>query len=296
MKRPGVGPGNGPFLHPSPLSSLFHSSMFYRRKDHHMHLFHQPPDPGYDYARAELRALLDRGIDPLIAWVRNDLASAPPQQGFHATSSWDNNILACYLSHFLPKLPPTDYWQQDVVVIHHPEHWENACYNRIFTQYSGNCLIPDDFHDFLLRLTRAFGNSFITVRALIYWLDHGTTLEHAVWDEDVTRDQRLLASIALAEAQEGGTIDRSTITVLQHFGTLEWLGILALARRDHHLYRALHVKGEYITTFGGFCGGEAGDWFSEMQDRGYLSRFCHRRTPKPSEESGILDFLKGDHL
>ncbi|HEU5376768.1 MAG TPA: hypothetical protein VFV38_15135, partial [Ktedonobacteraceae bacterium] len=68
-----------------------------------MRLFRQPPDPDHNYARAELRALLDRGIDPLIAWVRNDLASAPSYMGFHATSSWDDNILACYLSHFLPK-------------------------------------------------------------------------------------------------------------------------------------------------------------------------------------------------
>jgi hypothetical protein len=246
-----------------------------------MRLFHQPPDPDHNYARAELRALLDRGIDPLIAWVRTDLASAPPHQGFHATSSWDDNILACYLSHFLPKLPPTDYWQQDVIVIHQPEHWENACYNRIFTQYSGNCLIPDPFHDLLLRLTRAFGNHFITARALISWLDHDKTLEQEVWEDDVVHDPRLLASLALVEDQEQGTIDRSTITVLQHYGTLEWVGMLTLARQEHALYRALHVKGEQVTLFGGFTGGEAGDWFSEMQDRGYLSRSLVKRTRAP---------------
>ena len=246
-----------------------------------MRLFRQPPDPDHNYARAELRRLLDRGIDPLIAWVRNDMASAPPHMGFHATSSWDDNILACYLSHFLPKLPPADYWQQDVIVIHQPEHWENACYNRIFTQFSGNCLIPDDFHDFLLRLTRAFGNGFITARALIYWLDHGKTLDQEVWEADVASDPRLIASIALVEEQEQGAIDRSTISVLQRFGTLEWLGMLTLARHNHNLYRALHVKGEHTTTFGGFCGGEAGDWFSEMQDRGYLSRASVKRT-RPS--------------
>jgi hypothetical protein len=250
-----------------------------------MRLFRQSPDPDHNYARAELRWLLDHGIDPLIAWVRNDLASAPPYMGFHATSSWDDNILACYLSHFLPKLPPTDYWQQDVIVIHQPEHWENACYNRIFTQFSGNCLIPDDFHDFLLRLTRTFGNGFITARALIYWLDHGKTLDQEVWEADVASDPRLLASIALVEEQEHGTIDRSTISVLQRFGTLEWLGMLTLARRDHNLYRALHVKGEHITTFGGFCGSETGDWFGEMQDRGYLSRASVKRTRPPSSKA-----------
>jgi hypothetical protein len=252
-----------------------------------MHFMQQPPDPDHDYAKPELRALLGRGIDPLIIWVRNDLAGTHPELGFHTTCEWDNTLLACYLSHFLPKLSPTYYWQQDVVVIHYPEHWQNACYNRIFTQCSGNCLIPDDFHDFLLRLTRAFGNGFITARALIYWLDHGTTLEHAVWEEEVTHDQRLLASLAFVEVQEGGTIDRSTIHVLSSFQTLEWLGILRLARRDHELSRVVHVKGEHITTF--FSGGNVGDWFTEMQDRGYLSRSQVKRTnPKRSEASATV--------
>lgn len=251
-----------------------------------MHFMQQPPDPSHDYAKPELRALLDRGIEPLLTWVRNDLADAHPALGFHTTREWDNTLLACYLSHFLPKLPPTNYWQQDVLVIHRPEHWQNDCYNRIFTQCSGNCLIPDVFHEFLLRLTRAFGNGFITARALIYWFDHGKTLEQEMRKKDVMHDQRLLASIAYVEEHEHGTIDRSTISVLQHFGTLEWLGMLTLPRRDHNLFRALHVKGEHITTFGGFCGGEAGDWFNEMQDRGYLSRLYRRKTPKPSEKSG----------
>jgi hypothetical protein len=255
----------------------------------------QPPDPVHDYAKPELRALLDRGIEPLIAWIRNDLANAHPALGFHATSEWDNTILACYLSHFLPRLPPTNCWQQDVLVIHLPEHWQNACYNRIFTQCSGNCLIPDEFHEFLLHVTRAFGNGFITARALVYWLDRGKTLDQAVWEEDVAHDQRLLASIAFVEEHEQGTIDRSTIHVLQHFGTLEWLGMPTLPRRDHCLFRALHVKGEQITAFGGFHGGETGDWFNEMQDRGYLSRSHHRRTPKPSEEPNPSAFANATH-
>lgn len=236
---------------------------------------HLPTEPAHDYAKPELRALLDRGIEPMIAWIR-ELVHTSPTQRFHATSEWDNNTLACYLSRFLPKLPPTNYWQQDVLVIHLPQHWQNRSYNRIFTQISGNCLIPDEFHAFLLHLTRAFGQEFIPVHALVYWLNHGKTPEQKIRDEDMLRNQELVASIAFVEKQEQGTIDRSTITVLQSFGTLEWLGMLTHPRRGHTLHSPLHVKGEHITPLR-FGGNAVGEWFNEMQDRGYLSRYPYRR-------------------
>jgi hypothetical protein len=177
-------------------------------------------------------------------------------------------------------LPPTNYWQQDVVVIHYLEHSENACYNHIFTQCSGNCPIPDDFHQFLLRLTRTFGNRFLTARALISWLDHGQTLEQQVRDEEIASDPRLLASIAQVEAQEGGTIDRSTICLLSSFHALEWFGMLRLPRQDHEQFRVIHVNAEHITSFS--SSGAIGDWFREMQDRGYLAPVAHRSMPAPS--------------
>lgn len=119
------------------------------------------------YARPELRALLARGIEPLKTWIRTDLAHAHPALGFHVTGEWDNTVLACHLSHFLPRLPPTFANQQDVVVIHLPEEGENDAYNRIFTQCSGYCLIPDAFHTFLLELIRAFGKRFVSIQELL---------------------------------------------------------------------------------------------------------------------------------
>ncbi len=130
--------------------------------------------PRTDYARPELRALLAQGMDPLMAWLR----TLPDAPGFHTTSPWEN-VLACYLSQGLPGLPPESQWQQDVLVICHPAYEENDAYNRIFTQYSGNCLIPDDFHAFLQAITRAFGTRFIAVRELLAWLEQGQGPEQA---------------------------------------------------------------------------------------------------------------------
>ena len=121
-----------------------------------------PECPNED-ARPELLALLARGIEPLKIWIRTELAHAHPMLGFHVVGQWDNTLLACYLSHFLPRLSPTSADQQDVVVIHLPDEEENGAYNRIFTQCSGYCLIPDAFHTFLLELAHAFGTRFLPV-------------------------------------------------------------------------------------------------------------------------------------
>lgn len=156
---------------------------------------HEPRPPHSDFSHWELRALLDRGIDPLKRWVREDLVQAPRWMGFHVTTHWENHLLACYLSHFLPKLPPGyDSWQQDVLVVHCPEYQENGPFNRIYTQMSGNCVMPDDFHAFFLALTRAFGHQFIPVPDLRFWLEHGVSPEHALQEPAMLQDERLLHS------------------------------------------------------------------------------------------------------
>lgn len=250
--------------------------------------------PRSDYAQPELRALLDRGVEPLKAWIRT-LTSAHPELGFHATSEWDNTVLACYLSHFLPRLPPTGYWQQDVLVIHQPEHWQNGEYNRIFTQMSGNCLIPDVFHEFLLALTRTFGKRFIPVWELIYWLEHQNVPDQAILEQDLSHNQRLFDAIAFVEAQEGGVIDRSTICILNPFTSLEWMGMLAVTLHGHQLFRALHVKGDQVSLFGGGSqDSEAGRWFDEMRDRAYFSRYRSRVYRKREEDSQSLPLVTAD--
>jgi hypothetical protein len=228
----------------------------------------QPPDPVHDYAQPELRDLLDRGVEPLKAWILRDVAQAHPALGFHATSEWDNNLVACYLSHFLPTLPPTGYWQQDVLAVHYPEHWQNGTYNRISTQRSGNCLIPDDFHTLLLEVTRAFGQRFIPVRDLAFWLQHASVPDRVREEEQMLRDARLLQSIARVEAQTQGTIERATVRVLVAFGTLEWIAVLGRSLQDHQVFETVHVTGESVMRFDSFHGADLWRWFADMRHRG----------------------------
>lgn len=228
------------------------------------------PDPEHDYAQPELRALLDQGVEPLKQWILRDLAHTQPHAVFHATTRWDNNVVACYLARFLPKLPPTYYYLQDVIVIHLPEHWQNDSYNRIYTQRSGNGLIPDEFHQFLLDLTHSFGHRRLSVQELAYWLEHGTTPEAVQQEEVLLRNERLVHSLEEVETQFEGTVDRSTIQILAEFGTLEWIGLMTFPRRGHEIHGEVYVKGDLILKFDGFQGEKMAAWFDEMRARGYM--------------------------
>ncbi len=227
------------------------------------------PEPLQDYAQPELRRLLDQGIGPLKQWLL-DLANTHPEATFHATTSWDDNVVAWYLAKFLPKLPPTSYYLQDVIVIHLP-HWEeNDCYNRIYTQRSGNCLIPDAFHQLLLDLTHTFGHRRMSVKELASWLEHGTTSEVVQREEALVRNEPLVHSLQTVETQLGGTIDRSTVHILTEFGTLEWMGLMIFPRLGHDIRVEVYVKGDLVLKFETFQGEKMAAWFEEMRGRGYI--------------------------
>jgi hypothetical protein len=243
---------------------------FLTKEGEDMSLF-TTPDPQQDYAQPELRALLEKGIEPLKQWV-NDLVPLQPKVGFHATTSWDDNVFACYLAKFLPKLPPTYYYLQDVIVIHLPHYWQNDCYNRIYTQRSGNCLIPDEFHQLLLDLTHAFGDRRLSVQDLAYWFEYGKTPEAAQQEEVLLRDDEVLHSVAEVETHFKGTVDLSTVHLLADFGTLEWMGLMRLSRHEHDIRVTIYVKGNLMLQFDGFQGEKMAAWFDEMRARGYMER------------------------
>jgi hypothetical protein len=230
------------------------------------------PDPEEDYAHPELRALLDQGIEPLKHWILHDLVRIQPDARFHATTSWDDNVLACYLAKFLPRLPPTSYYFQDVIVIHLPQHWQNASYNRIFTQCSGNCLIPDDFHQFLLHLTHNFGNRPISPRELASWLEHGKAPDVVSQEKALLGNERLVHSLAQVEMQLEGTVDLSTVHILTELKALEWIGLIAFPRREHDIRAVIYVKGDLVLKFDHFQSTEMAVWFDEMRARGSIGR------------------------
>ena len=193
-----------------------------------------------------MRQLLDQGIEPLKQWIRGDVARSHPAARFHATSQWDDNLLSCYLAKCLPRLPPSYYYFQDVIVIHLPQHWQNDCYNRIYTQLSGNCLIPNEFHHFLLDLTHSFGDRPFSAQELLYWLEHGNAPEPVQHEEALLRDERFVHSIVQVETQLGAVVDRSTLRVLVEFGTIEWIGMVVFMRGGHKVHTGVYVRGDLV--------------------------------------------------
>ena len=98
----------------------------------------------------------------------------------------------------------------------------------------------------------------------------------------------MLDALADVEAREGGIIERSTIHLLNSFGTLEWVGMLSVVRHDTHFFRALHIKGEQVLAFDHFQSGEMGRWFDEMRDRAFLPRVRNRQERLPGETFRIV--------
>ena len=229
------------------------------------------PEPEQNYAKPELQHLLDLGIEPLKQWIRDDVAKSHPASRFHATSQWDDNVLACYLAKFLPHLPPTYYYVQDVIVIHLPQYWQNDCYNRIYTQLAGNCPIPDVFHHFLLDLTRSFGDRRLSAQELLYWLEHGKAPQEVQHEEVLLQDERFVRSITQVETQLGGTVDRSTFRVLVEFGTLEWMGMVVFKHDNHEMRTKVYVRGDLILPLDRSQAEKMAEWLDEMCARGYVS-------------------------
>ncbi len=232
------------------------------------------PDPNQHFATPELQEILDKGVASLKQYIRTDVAEAHKKSFFGSMSDPQYNVVAHYFSKFLPHLPPTGYYFQSVAVFHRPDHWQNGSYNFILTQMSGSCLLPDDFHQFMLELTHAFGNHRIISGNLAYWLEHEEIPLAAQRVPDVHMKDQLLASIASVEQRLGWKVDFSTVLMLNEFTSCEWIGIIHLSDSEHGyehtIHKVVHVKDEILLEIGQFHAECLGEWLEEMAGHGYI--------------------------
>jgi len=110
--------------------------------------------------------VLNADVKPMYQWLLEGAREQP--RSIVIDGDVAANPVACYVAGALG--PDRRGFLQDVAAIHLPEYRQHGPYNRVFTQHAGYALLPDDFHQFLLKFHHAFPGQRPTAQEVGQWL------------------------------------------------------------------------------------------------------------------------------
>jgi hypothetical protein len=110
--------------------------------------------------------VLNAGVRPMYQWLVAGACEHP------RSIVMDGDVTANPVACSVAGAPGPDRrgFLQDVAVIHLPEYRQYSPSNRVCTQRAGYALLPDDFHQSLLKFHQAFPPQRPTAQEVGQWL------------------------------------------------------------------------------------------------------------------------------